>query len=152
MAIISSAVVGLLGLYAYALGRPPAPPVTASASLVRAALAAGGARQVLSFSIVVRSRAEEPMELVEVLAYATTAGGATVTMALPLGGPVAATAATLASPARLALPPGGSQTLYVNLTAPASDPVTSVAFEVVFVTSGNSTVAACTNAVKVPSP
>ena len=120
---------------------PPSspPPLAVSARMAHSALIDNGTQQLLAFSFNVTSHMKEPAELAEVVAKVTTESGATVTIVVSPGSPsvsVASVTASLASPARLALPPSGSQTLYVNLTAPASNPITSVSFELVFMTSG----------------
>ena len=116
------------------------PPLTVSAEMTHSALIDNGTQQLLAFSFNVTSHMKEPAELAEVVANVTTLSGARAFITLSPGSPNASAASVTASLAYsgdgpLPLPAGQSRTLHVNLTAPVDNPIVSVQFELVFVTS-----------------
>ena len=134
--IFTLALVGACMIYSYLYP----PPLAVSAQMAHSALIDNGTQQLLAFSFSVTSNMKEPAELVKVVANVTTESGARVFITLSPGSPSASAASVTASLAYsgdgpLPLPPGQSRTLYVNLTAPVDNPIVSVQFELVFVTS-----------------
>ena len=135
-------------------GSPPpraGPPLSASARLLRGAVVGNGTAQSLAFSINVTSHYNATLRLVEVVVDATTVNNLSTSVILTPGSPSNATvvSASLVNLTQMALAPGGSQVLYVNVTAPVGDPVMSVGFKLVFIAPNGRVVVVFTNTASV---
>ena len=132
---------------------PPsqAGPLSASARLLRGAVVDNGTAQSLTFSINVTSHYNATLRLVEVVVDATTVNNLSTSVILTPGSPSNATvvSASLVNLTQMALAPGGSQVLYVNVTAPVGDPVMSVGFKLVFIAPNGRVVVVFTNTASV---
>ena len=119
--------------------------VSASAQLVQSSYTNNGANQQLVFSIQVTSQTRMPLMLKDVVALVTYSSGTVSPITLTPGSSQLVLGTTNAT----ILNPGTSQTYEVILTGSTSNAISSVAFQLVFITPSGNTVTVTTNSVQV---